>query len=94
MNYISKALDSGLNLSIPRVAISAGITGLIYWLYLATIVKFFGSMITSMNGSDFVDLMFSYIFTTQGIVSTGFFIIINCTLIGLLFSFIHNLISK
>ena len=94
MNYINKALDSGLNLSIPRVAISAGITGLIYWLYLATIVKFFGSLITDMRGSDFVDLMFSYIFTTQGIVSTGFFIIINCTLIGLLFSFIHNLISK
>ena len=61
MNYISKALDSGLNLSIPRVAISAGITGLIYWLYLATIVKFFGSLITDMRGSDFVDLMFSYI---------------------------------
>ena len=94
MNYISKALDSGLNLSIPRVTISAGITGLIYWLYLATIVKFFGSLITDMRGSDFVDLMFSYIFTTQGIISTGFFIIINCTLIGLLFSFIHNLISK
>ena len=44
MNYMSKTLDSGLNLSIPRVAISAGMTGLIYWLYLATIVKFFGSV--------------------------------------------------
>ena len=94
MNYISKALDSGLNLSIPRVAISAGITGLIYWFYLATIVKFFGSLITEMSGSDFVDLMFGFIFTTQGMISTGFFIVINCTLIGLLFSFIHNLISK
>lgn len=94
MNYMSKTLDSGLNLSIPRVAISTGMTGLIYWLYLATIVKFFDGLITNMSGSDFVDFMFSYIFTTEGIFSTGFFIIINCTLIGLLFSFIHNLISK
>ena len=47
-----------------------------------------------LSGSDFVDLMFGFIFTTQGMISTGFFIVINCTLIGLLFSFIHNLISK
>ena len=93
MNYMSKVLDSSFNLSIPRVAISAGITGLIYWFYLATIVKFFGSLITEMKGSDFLDMMFSYVFTTQGMISTGFFIIINCTLIGLLFGFIHNLIS-
>ena len=94
MNYMSKVLDSDFNLSIPRVAIATGITGLIYWFYLATVVKFFGSLVTDMSGSDFIDLMFGYIFTNEGIVSTGFFIIINCTLIGLLFSFIHNLISK
>jgi len=93
MNYMSKVLGSEYNLSIPRVAISAGITGLIYWFYLAMIVKFFGSLITEMKGSDFLDMMFSYVFTTQGMISTAFFIIINCTLIGLLFGFIHNLIS-
>ena len=99
MTYISKVMDNKYDLSIPRIGIAAGITGAIYWLYLASIVRFvaappFGNLIMHMKGSDFVDLMFDFIFTTEGIIHTSIFIVINCTMFGLLFSLINNLISQ
>ena len=95
MTYISKVMDIKYNLSIPRIGISAGISGAIYWCYLALIIRSpYGNFINHMEASDFINVMFNYIFTNSGILYTSFFIIINCTLFGLLFSLVHNLISQ
>ena len=94
MTYMSKVMDIRYNLSVPRISIAAGITGAIYWLYIASVIRSpFGNSINQMQGSDFLNLMFNYVFTTSGMLNTSFFIIINCTLFGLLFSLSHNLIS-
>jgi len=94
MTYMSKVMDIRYNLSVPRISVAAGITGAIYWLYIASVIRSpFGNLIHHMEGSDFMNLMFDYVFTTSGMLNTSFFIIINCALFGFLFSLIHNLIS-